>query len=90
MREGLARNELARRELDDPKRERFERELQDAMELRGQLEQLRPSQPRKAPLADTELAGKLVRHDGRYKTVLDTIRICCANAETDLAGEIAP
>ncbi len=37
----------------------------------------------------TELAGKLVKHDGRRKLVLDTIRIACANAESDLAQMLA-
>jgi hypothetical protein len=90
VREGLARNELARDDISDKRRQRFERELQDATEQRIELEGLRPTVAKRAPLADTELAGKLVRHDGRYKTVLDTIRIACVNAEADLAGEIAP
>jgi hypothetical protein len=30
-----------------------------------------------------------VRHDGRRKLVLDTIRIACANAESDLAQMLA-
>ena len=39
---------------------------------------------------ETELANKLVHHTSEYKLVLDTIRIACANAESDLAGELAP
>ena len=31
-----------------------------------------------------------MRHDGRRKLVLDTLRIACANAESDLAQMLAP
>lgn len=38
----------------------------------------------------TQLAGKLVRHTGELKTVVDTIRIVCANVAADLADLTAP
>jgi hypothetical protein len=44
----------------------------------------------KAPVEKTELAGKLVRHDPSYKFVVDTIRIACANAESEFAAGLAP
>jgi hypothetical protein len=71
-------------------RERAERDLAEVVEQREQLEALRPTLPKKAPLAETELAGKLVHHDSHYKTVLDTVRIACLNAEAELAAELAP
>ena len=89
VQEGLARRELARRADDDPKRPRFQRKLADAMAEQEKMEALRPSTPDKAPLQDTELAGKLVFHKTPYKGVLDTVRIACINAEADLACELA-
>jgi transposase-like protein len=88
--EGLARNQLAKLEHDDAKRERAEAALAEAMAMQRELLARRASTPAKAPLADTELAGKLVYHTGAYKTVLDTVRIAAANAEADLAEWLAP
>ena len=90
VREGDARRELARLPADDRRRARWEQEIAEAMRQQDEIEAQRPSVPKRAKLADTELAGKLVRHDGFYKAALDTIRIACANAEADLAAEIAP
>ena len=89
-RDGDARRELASLAPDHPRRARLEKVLADAIEEQRQLLALRPSTPKKAALAETELAGKLVKHDSNYKTAIDTIRIACANAEADLAGELAP
>ena len=41
------------------------------------------------PLEETELAQTLVHHTIEYKMTLDTIRIACANAESDLAAELS-
>jgi hypothetical protein len=46
--------------------------------------------PSKAPLRDTELAGELVKHEPRYKMVVDALRVACANAESELAATLAP
>ena len=89
-RDGEARRELASLAPDHPRRARLEKALADALEEQRQLLALRPSTPNRAALADTELAGKLVKHASNYKTAIDTIRIACANAEADLAGELAP
>ena len=32
----------------------------------------------------------MVYHDTHYKTFVDTVRIACANVESDLASELAP
>ena len=91
IREGDARRLLAQLAPDDdPRRERVERDLREAIALQRRLQAERPTTPKHAPLCDTELAGKLVRHDGGAKTVLDTLRIACANVETDLANALAP
>lgn len=87
-REGQIRSELARVEADSPRREQLDRDLAEAMEEQATLEAQRPSTPTKAPVEQTELAGKLVRHDPSYKFVVDTVRIACANAESDLASDL--
>ena len=89
-RDGEARRDLASLPTDHPRRARVEKDLANAIKQQRDLEALRPSTPKKAPLAETELAGKLVKHASSYKTTLDSIRIACANAEADLAGELAP
>lgn len=91
IREGDARRMLAQLASDeDVRRERVERDLREAIVLQRQLQAQRPTTPKHAPLRDTELAGKLVRHNGGAKTVLDTLRIACANVEADLANALAP
>jgi len=95
-REGEARRLLAH--LDEVKSEatrekkrlEYEEELEESHRQQRELIALRPSIPTHAPVEETELAGKLARHPGHVKTVLDTLRIACANAESDLAGELAP
>jgi hypothetical protein len=88
--EGDARRELALLDEDAPQRARWDRQLADALDKQRELEALRPTTPKHAPLSATELAGKLVRHPDEYKMVLDTIRMACANVETDLASLLAP
>jgi hypothetical protein len=90
VREGEARRELARLPADHPRRARFEREIDAALSQQAELEALRPTTPKRAPLEETELAGKLVQHTPEYKLTIDTVRIACANSESDLAGELAP
>jgi hypothetical protein len=87
--EGRARCALARLEANDPKRERFEDDLQRATDRQNELKSLRPTVPAKAPVKETSLAGVLVRHPQEYKTVVDTLRIALANAEADLAQRLA-
>jgi hypothetical protein len=88
--EGDARRELARLDDKAPQRARWDRQLSDALATQGQLEAMRPVTPKHAPLAETELADKLVKHPDEYKMVVDTIRMACANVETDLATLLAP
>jgi len=88
--EGRARNKLARLNADDPKRDKYEKELDEALLDQKLYLMFRAIAPVKAPLKDTELAGKLVKHKGDYKALLDTVRIACANAESELALLLAP
>ena len=88
--EGLARRDLARLDPGDAKREAIELEIAEAISEQHALVSRRATTPVRAPLGETELAGKLVYHRTEYKAVLDTIRIACANAESDLAETLAP
>jgi len=90
VREGLARCELARLADQDPRRQRWARDMEQAIAEQNELLALRPTLPHHAELAKTELAGKLVHHVGLYKTLLDALRIACANAEADLAYTLGP
>lgn len=89
IKEGDARCQLAELAEDDRRRERVEKELAAAIAARHDLDARRAKAPKRAPLSDTELAGELVRHDGAVKLAIDTIRIACANAESDLATALA-
>ncbi len=88
--EGLARRQLANLDKGNPRHEEAKRDLEEALAMQRDLLEQRQTVPARAPVAETELAGKLVFHPARYKTVLDTIRIACANAEADLAAALAP
>ena len=90
VREGLVRAQLARLRAGDSRREQLDEDIVEAMAEQKKLEAQRPSTPTHAELKDTELAGKLVHHELEYKLVIDTIRIACANAESDLATALAP
>ena len=90
VREGDARRQLARLLPNDPKREKIEKDLADAVAQQEELEAQRPHVPEHDQLGNTVLAGKLVHHVPDYKLLLDTIRTACANAESDLAGILAP
>lgn len=88
--EGDARRVLARLPTADPRRADAEDDLAEALQLQQNIEALRPYMPTHAPVENTELADTLVRHTGQLKTVVDVIRVVCANAESDLAAMLAP
>ncbi len=88
--EGDARRDLARFEKGSKRQVAAEQDLAESIERQHELEALRPWLPKHAPVEETELAGKLVRHDGKLKTIIDVIRVVCANAESDLAAMLAP
>jgi hypothetical protein len=88
--EGEALRKLARLPPDDARRQKLEEEVKRLFDLQAKLDAQRPAVPKHAPLSETELGGKLVQHPGRYKTVLDALRIGLANAESELATMLAP
>jgi hypothetical protein len=90
--EGDARRKLASTKpvLGAIRRAAVEQDLADALELQRDLEALRPQTPTHAPVEQTTLAGKLVRHTGQLKSIIDVIRVVCANAESELATLVAP
>jgi len=90
MAEGEALRHLAALDEQDPRRELYEDDLEQARELQRELEAQRPQVPTHAPVSETELAGELVRHPGQYKLVIDTLRIALANVESDLAAWLGP
>ena len=85
----MARRILAR-QPSNAARDRAERDLAESLQRQADIEYLRPHVPTHALIEDTELAGRLVHHTGELKTVVDTIRIVCANAEADLSAIVAP
>jgi hypothetical protein len=90
QREGEARRHLARLSKDDRRRQKVEQDLASALADQAQLETQRPHVPKHAALEETDLRDKLVYHGGELKTLLDTVRIACANAESELATWLAP
>jgi hypothetical protein len=88
--EGRARCELAALGDDPSARQRLLDDIEWNIARRLELEALRPTTPKRAPVRDTSLAGRLVRHTTEYKDVLDTLRIAFANVEADVAASLAP
>lgn len=88
--EGDARRDLARFAADHPRAIAANQDLTDALDRQEKLVELRPFVPKHAPVENTDLADVLVRHDGKLKTIIDVIRVVCANAESELAALIAP
>ena len=87
-REGQSRVTLARLAADDPKRGKVESDLADAMAQQEEVLAQRPSTPTKIVLSESELADGLVHHTIEYKLLIDTVRIACTNAESELAGRV--
>jgi hypothetical protein len=88
--EGDARRELARFATDHPRGIAARQDLADALDRQDKLLALRPVLPKHEAVEKTELANKLVKHDGKLKAVIDVIRVVCANAESELAALLAP
>jgi hypothetical protein len=82
-REGQIRSELARLEDASPRREQLERDLAAVLEEQTDLEAQRPSTPAKAPVEETELAGKLVRHNVTHQRHRDDREGRSASASRD-------
>ncbi len=90
VREGDARRKLAQLDQDSPKRGKLEQQVADAVEEQRELITFRPQMPTNIELKNSESAGKLVHHPLEYKRLIDSVRIACANVESDLASMLAP
>ena len=89
--EGDARRELARfTSKEDPRHIAADEHLAASLALQEEILDVRPFLPPHMPIEDTELADRLVKHDGNLKSVIDVIRVACANAESELAATLAP
>ena len=86
--EGEAWRKLVRLDDEEPS-DQIAQEIKAAMERQRDLMALRATVPKKAPVAETPLAGKLMRHALPYKNVLDMLRVVLANVESDLAVLLA-
>lgn len=76
---------------DDPEKvEAYKKALAHVQEQQRLMIATRPQIPKRAPVKDTELAGKLVKHRTEYKLLVDTLRIALANGEAELAARLAP
>lgn len=88
-REGELRRKLARAKRGSEVQAGLRAELDEVLAAEEELEAQRPELPSHTTVEEAGLSGKLVRHERGYKGVMDSIRIVCANAESDLAGELA-
>ncbi len=91
VREGDARRKLA--QLDEgssPRRSKLEQQVADAMKEERECLALRPQMPKYVELKNSELADRLVHHTTEYKGLIDSVRIACANVESELATMLAP
>ena len=84
--EGDARRVLADPSTKGPRRERAETDLAEAVAQQTELVAQRPLMPSRVALSESELADTLVKHEPAYKLLIDTVRIACANAESELAA----
>jgi hypothetical protein len=88
--EGDARCQLAMLASDDPRRAKYEKQVNDAIADQRSLLEQRPHVPKHVELRHSELARDLVHHTYEYKGLLDIVRIACANAESDCVAMLAP
>jgi hypothetical protein len=88
--EGEARRKLAHLKRGDKRKEKIREDLKRSLSQQDELIAQRPHLPTHAFLKETELADELAYHDTHYKAIIDSIRIACANAESELAGDLGP
>ncbi len=88
--EGEALRQLAHLPEGDKKRAHWEQELERSRQQQRAFEEQRPALPNNIRVGDSELAGKLVRHNDNYKLVVDTLRILIANIAAELATTLGP
>lgn len=91
--EGTLRRSLARLADDGssaPERARLEEQLTPLLARLQRLEARHSRQPEHLQVGDIEPAGRPVHHTTAYKTLIDTLRVAGANAESELADRLAP
>ena len=88
--EGDALRELAHLPPGHAKRERASQAAKAAFQEQQRLQAARATAPTHAPVRATTLSGKLRRHPGRLKLVVDTLRAALSFAETNFAALLAP
>jgi len=88
--EQQARRTLRRLKRGDPEREVHRVTIREAVRRQRELRVARAETPREVLLKDAGLDKELVYHPDEYKGVIDLMRIVLANAESDLAKDLAP
>ena len=73
-----------------PDRRRLKRALADNQATQHDLEERLSQRPKRVPIENTELNGKLVQHTREYKLLIDAFRCVAQNAEAELAAQLAP
>ena len=89
-REAKLRRQMARLKPGDAKRPQIEARLHEEMDAQASLAASLQKSPEHIPIEQTHLRGKLVHHTDEYKRLIDTARIACARAESDMASRLRP
>ncbi len=89
-REAKLRRQMARLKPGDPNRPQLKARLREEMDTQASLAASLQRAPEHIPIEQTHLHGKLVHHADEYKRLIDTVRIACARAESDLAARLRP
>jgi len=83
------RSALAALKRGDPQRKHFGREAAEARKTVRMVKKAITATPKKIPIEQTPLRGKLVHHLREYKSLVDTVRVACMHAEDILAQELS-
>jgi hypothetical protein len=96
MREGSVEREakllrqMTRLKPGDAKRPQIKARLREEIDTQASLAASLRKAPEHIPIEQTHLHGKLVHHAEEYKRLIDTVRIACARAESDMAARLRP
>jgi len=91
--EGTLRRHLARltgASASPQERASLEEQLARLLERLRRIEARLSRQPERVEVREAGLEGRLVHHRTEYKTMIDTLRVAGANAEAELADQLAP
>jgi hypothetical protein len=89
-REAKLRRQMVRLKPGDANRPQLKALLREEMDTQASLAASLQRAPEHIPIEKTNLHGKLVHHAEEYKRLIDTVRIACARAESDLAARLRP